>query len=218
MRNWECKQNITKDDPIVVWDYKGFRNQKPKTKHIPQYHTSNTSDANPASSLNQQLAIWLLILKVKILKHTKNLNVHTVKSWPLFLLWYCPLLSLRDHAPSWGQMSIVFFHFLTFSKCVHACRVCACMRSVCMHAESLQSCPTPATGCTVAPRPLCPRDSPGKNTGVACHALLQGILRPRDWTGVSRVSCIGRWALYCWCHLGSPLSCLPLSSIFTLVF
>ncbi|XDA84975.1 hypothetical protein R6Z07F_014764 [Ovis aries] len=24
-------------------------------------------------------------------------------------------------------------------------------------------------------RPLCPRDSPGKNTGVGCHALLQGI-------------------------------------------
>ena len=22
---------------------------------------------------------------------------------------------------------------------------------------------------------LCPRDSPGKNTGVGCHALLQGI-------------------------------------------
>ena len=24
-------------------------------------------------------------------------------------------------------------------------------------------------------RPLCPWDSPGKNTGVGCHALLQGI-------------------------------------------
>ena len=27
---------------------------------------------------------------------------------------------------------------------------------------------------TVASRPLCPRDSPGRNTGVGCHALLQG--------------------------------------------
>ena len=26
-------------------------------------------------------------------------------------------------------------------------------------------------------RPLCPWDSPGKNTGVGCHALLQGIFR-----------------------------------------
>ena len=24
-------------------------------------------------------------------------------------------------------------------------------------------------------RLLCPRDSPGKNTGVCCHALLQGV-------------------------------------------
>ena len=28
---------------------------------------------------------------------------------------------------------------------------------------------------TVAPRLLCPWDSPGKNTGMGCHALLQGI-------------------------------------------
>ena len=28
---------------------------------------------------------------------------------------------------------------------------------------------------TIAPRLLCPRDSPDKNTGVDCHALLQGI-------------------------------------------
>ena len=28
---------------------------------------------------------------------------------------------------------------------------------------------------TKAPQALCPRDSPGKNTGVGCHALLQRI-------------------------------------------
>ena len=32
-----------------------------------------------------------------------------------------------------------------------------------------------ATPRTVAARLLCPWDSPGKNTGVGCHALLQGI-------------------------------------------
>jgi hypothetical protein len=32
-----------------------------------------------------------------------------------------------------------------------------------------------ATLWTVAPRLLCPWDSPGKNTGVGCHALLQRI-------------------------------------------
>ena len=35
-------------------------------------------------------------------------------------------------------------------------------------------------------RLLCPWNSPGKNTGVGCHALLQGIFpTPRDWTQVS---------------------------------
>ena len=44
--------------------------------------------------------------------------------------------------------------------------------------------------------PLCPWTSPGKNTGVGGHSLLQGSSWPRDWT---RVSCIaGRfftWAM-----------------------
>ena len=34
---------------------------------------------------------------------------------------------------------------------------------------------------TVAARLLCPWDFPGKNTGVGCYFLLQGIFRPRDW-------------------------------------
>ena len=29
--------------------------------------------------------------------------------------------------------------------------------------------------------PLCPWDSPGKNTGVGSHALLQGILLTQGW-------------------------------------
>ena len=33
-----------------------------------------------------------------------------------------------------------------------------------------------ATSWTVAPRLLCPWNSPGKNIGVGCHALLQGNL------------------------------------------
>ena len=38
-----------------------------------------------------------------------------------------------------------------------------------------QSCPTLQTPWTVACQFLCPRDSPGKNTGVGCHAHLQWI-------------------------------------------
>ena len=39
-------------------------------------------------------------------------------------------------------------------------------------------------------------DSPGKNTRVDCHFLLQGLFPPRDQTHVSYVSSIGRWVLY----------------------
>ena len=44
-----------------------------------------------------------------------------------------------------------------------------------MHAKSLQSCPTLGLYGQETARLLCPWDSPGKNTGVGCHALLQGI-------------------------------------------
>ena len=42
-------------------------------------------------------------------------------------------------------------------------------------AQSLQSCPTLQSYKLLPARLLCPWDSPGKNTGMACHFLLQGI-------------------------------------------
>ena len=51
-----------------------------------------------------------------------------------------------------------------------------------MLAKPLQSCPTLWGLYGLWPsRLLCPLDSPGKNTGVDCHALLQGILLTQGW-------------------------------------
>ena len=52
-------------------------------------------------------------------------------------------------------------------------------------------------------RLVCPWDSPGKNTGVGCHALLQGILPSQGLNPHLYVSCIGRWVLYHQRHRGS---------------
>ena len=54
-------------------------------------------------------------------------------------------------------------------------------------------------------RLLCPWDSPGKNTGVGCHVLLQGIFPPKDQTRISFVSCIGKQVLH-WA------TCFPIST------
>ena len=43
-------------------------------------------------------------------------------------------------------------------------------------------------------------DSPGKNTGVGCHALLQGIF-PTQGSNPGLPHC--RWSLYCLSHQGS---------------
>ena len=51
------------------------------------------------------------------------------------------------------------------------------------------------------PGPSSPWDFPGKNTGVGCAFLFQGIFWATDWT---RVSSIGRWILYHWATRESP--------------
>ena len=76
----------------------------------------------------------------------------------------------------------------------HACQAA----SVMSHSATLWT--------TAYQAPLCPWDSPGENTGVGWHALLQEIFRPRDQTQVFGDSCTGRQVLYNLCHLGSPLS------------
>jgi len=47
-----------------------------------------------------------------------------------------------------------------------------------------------------AHRLLCPWNSPGKNTGMGCHFLLQGIFLTQDQTRISWVFCIGHQVIY----------------------
>ena len=69
------------------------------------------------------------------------------------------------------------FHFRVKIKLkvLNRRRISANVRCQCAHAKSFQSCLTIWNPRGVAPRILCPWDSPGKKTGVGCHTLLQGI-------------------------------------------
>ena len=81
--------------------------------------------------------------------------------------------------------------------------VCVC---VCVCAKSLQSCLTLCNPMECSP--------PGSSVhGISQAGILKWVAIPsfrgsspcRDQTLVSCVSCIHRWILYHWCHLGSPL-------------
>ena len=61
-------------------------------------------------------------------------------------------------------------------KDVAAIKVLHCV--VCVLVSKL--CPTLVIPWTVPTRLLCPWDSPGKNTGVGCHFLLQGIFPTQE--------------------------------------
>ena len=67
-----------------------------------------------------------------------------------------------------GVLSLGNIKYATISMTWELTNQCACMLS---HSSPVWLFGTPWT---IAPR-LCPWDSPGKNTGVYCHALLQGI-------------------------------------------
>ena len=61
-----------------------------------------------------------------------------------------------------------------------------------MHATLLQSCPTLCNPVDCSPaRLLCPWDSPGKNTGVGCCTLLQGIFPTQESNPC--LLCLLRW-------------------------
>ena len=68
-------------------------------------------------------------------------------------------------------------------------KVCVCMLSCFSHAWLF------ATLWTVACQAPLSMESPGKNTGVGCHALLQGIFLT-EGLDPSLFSCIGRQAFY----------------------
>ena len=56
---------------------------------------------------------------------------------------------------------------------------------------------------------LCPWNSPGKNTEVGCHSLLQGIFNTQGW---NRCLLHRRQILYCLSHCGSPQAVLCYSN------
>ena len=71
-----------------------------------------------------------------------------------------------------------------------------CGEAAVLCATSLHSCPALCNPVDYNPPGSYPWDSPGKNTGVGCHFLLQGSSQPRDQTHVSCDSCPGRQVLY----------------------
>ena len=89
----------------------------------------------------------------------------------------------------------VFRKKTTKVKC-HSCHIVSgmCVLSCSVLSDSLQS-----RGLQPA-RLLCPWDSPDKNTGVGCHALLQGIFPTQGLIPGLRHF---RWNLNCLSHQGS---------------
>ena len=91
------------------------------------------------------------------------------------------------------ELDLVFHSSLTLMK-----------STLCVCADRFSHVWLFATLWTVPSRPLCPGDSPGKNTRVGWHVLLREPSWIRGQTPVSFVSCIDKQVLCYSRHLGSP--------------
>ena len=102
-------------------------------------------------------------------------------------------------ATPWTVACQASLSITNFRECV--C-VCVCAR-VC--AKLLQSCPTLCKPMDHSPPgSSVQEDSPGKDTGVGCHALLQGIFPTQG--SIQRLLCLLHWQAgsLLLSHLGSP--------------
>ena len=131
------------------------------------------------TSVRLYLMVVLICISVLMIS---NLSIFSCACWPsVCLLWKRPICVF---CPFLDQVVLL----VLILSCI------SCLYFGYVHLCSGFSCVLPfAALWTVAAKLLCPWDSPGKNTGVSCHAFLQRSSQHKDWTHVSCVSCIADW-------------------------
>ena len=77
---------------------------------------------------------------------------------------------------TWKTKPLTFFFRFQLVFCSVSCVVCARVTSVVSDCVTLWT-----LACLHYGLPLCPWDAPDKNTGMSCHALLQGIFQTQGW-------------------------------------
>ena len=107
----------------------------------------------------------------------------------LFSSWVTDLLSMSEifmaFLPWKGLFSLDFSYTIPFQICF-LLHLCACSVPQCVRLRDAMDCSPPSS-------PV--HDSPGKNAGVGCHFLLQGIFPTQGWN-LSAHS--GLWITHSW--------------------
>ena len=142
-----------------------------------QNHSSQRLTNKTAFKIQLRKAPWLILHRLKmIFPRWHAVSFHTEKLWvtlkwrslllKLPLTWYvlCLLTQSCHSSESWWVYDQVVVRFSVWCVCV--C-VCAQSLQLCLILCKPMDCSPPGSSVH--------GDSSGKNTGVGCHALLQGI-------------------------------------------
>ena len=124
---------------------------------------------------------------------------HTNQGFSIKLWWICQLLFSTVSQAGHPVNSLLLQRY-------HSCRPHPPIPTTCVLVA--QSCLTLQCRGLGPTRLLCPWDSPGKNTGMGNHSLLQGIFLTQ---GLNPGLLHRRNILYCLSHQGNPVSSQALS-------
>ena len=142
------------------------------------------------SKQNKTKHFPLMVSYMDILRSLKTYNLEgrrkvrsTCVSHIIIVILVCPpyLFSCSVYLqPAHGY---ILYHYNSFAKLLNVLSECAKLLQSCLILCDPMDCSLPW--------PLCPWDFPGRNTGVGCHSLLQGIF-PTQGSN-SHILCL----LYC---------------------
>ena len=148
---------------------------------VPRSWTASSRESPSLQSLNPNLQLfihspniyWVLTINILFYKEGTTGN----KKWNKRSAWLDQKYSYWTHPLSHHILLLsLLVSAFTLEMVQKRFNVCRLQNKTAAAAKSLQSCPTLVRPHRRQPIRLpCPWDSPGKNTGVGCHFLLQCI-------------------------------------------
>ena len=114
---------------------------------------------------------------------------HTFPVWVVFISWFSPLFWISS-SHKFIKRVHEWQDFQTFCVWKYLLNLHTWLTSMCV-SHSVVSDSLQPHGLQLT-RPLCPWNSPGKNTRVGCHSLLQGIF-PTQGMKLGLLHCLSHW-------------------------
>ena len=158
-RGWSVLPSISRRYIRMIWSLQ------------PQGHDSATLSLRLPMSIHTYCTLLFFLINTRF---TKKERERMIWSWGIQNISGKGIVFLLGNTHLWPRFNALAL-MLECTLIHDRCGSSRLLQDTCMRAKSLQSCPTVCDPMDCSPPGSVHGDSPGKYTGVSCHALLQGI-------------------------------------------